>query len=153
MRKEAVLEAKSLLQDGEIAVLSTNSNSMEGYPFGSMVQFLSLENGNICLFISDLAQHTKNLSKDNKLSLTVLQKDKLGAANAARITLLGQAKRKPRQDSLESITLFCQKYRDAEQYAELGDFYIWEIDVERVRFIAGFGQIFWLEKEEWYEES
>lgn len=150
MRKEALLEAKNLLKDGEIAVLSTHSNNMKGYPFGSMVQYLYLENGNLALFISDLAQHTKNLVEDDKLSLVVLDKTKLGAANAARITLLGNAKRKDRKSSQDIIAEFCAKYRDAEQYAELGDFYIWEINVSRVRFIGGFGQIFWLERDEWY---
>jgi putative heme iron utilization protein len=150
MRKDALLEAKTLLKEGEIAVLSTHSNTMKGYPFGSMVQYLFLENGNLALFISDLAQHTKNLVEDDKLSLVVLDKTKLGAANAARITLLGNAKRKDRKASKDIIAEFCAKYRDAEQYAELGDFYIWEIAITRVRFIGGFGQIFWLEHDEWY---
>lgn len=150
MRKEALLEAKALLDAGEIGVLSTHSNTVKGYPFGSMVQYLYLDNGNIALFISDLAQHTKNLDEDNKLSLVVLDKGKLGAANAARITLLGTAKRIERKASEDIIAGFCAKYRDAEQYAQLGDFYIWEIEIARVRFIGGFGQIFWLEHDEWY---
>ncbi|CCQ12493.1 Putative heme iron utilization protein [Pseudoalteromonas luteoviolacea B = ATCC 29581] len=150
MRKQAIEEAKALLDNSEIGVLSTHSNNMKGYPFGSMVQLLSLDNGNLALFISDLAQHTKNLNQDPRLSITVLDKQQLGTANAPRITLVGNAQQLKRSDSSDIITAFCDKFIDAQQYAELGDFHIWEIEIERIRFIGGFGKIFWLEKAEWY---
>ncbi|MFC3032427.1 HugZ family protein [Pseudoalteromonas fenneropenaei] len=150
MRKQAVNDAKALLTDADIAVLSTNSNTMPGFPFGSMVQFLLLESGDLCLFISDLAQHTKNLAADGKLSLTVIEREQLGSANAARLTVMGRATQLARSESLVEIASFCEKYRDAEQYAMMGDFNIWLINIERLRFIGGFGQIFWLERDEWY---
>ncbi|CAM4253484.1 HugZ family protein [Pseudoalteromonas byunsanensis] len=150
MQQQTLLAAKQLLSQSSLAVLSTLSKAMPGYPFGSTVHFISDASGGVYLFISDLAQHTKNLSLSPKLSLTVFASDLTQTADASRLTLLADAKKLAKADSQSLIEQFVQQIPSASQYAQLADFYIWQLDIVRVRFISGFGEIFWLEKDQWH---
>lgn len=40
-------------------------------------------------------------------------------------------------------------YPEAASYRNAHDFQLWQLDVVRVRYIGGFGKIFWLEQNEW----
>ncbi|WP_105167719.1 HugZ family pyridoxamine 5'-phosphate oxidase [Pseudoalteromonas sp. T1lg23B] len=153
MQQQTVLAAKQLLNQSNLAVLSTLSVTMPGFPFGSTVHFISDASTRVYLFISDLAQHTKNLSQCCKLSLTVFAENHAQNAAASRLTLLATAKKLARADSMSLIEQFVQQIPDAAQYAQLADFHIWQLDIVRARFISGFGEIFWLEQTQWYNSS
>lgn len=152
MRTHALTEAKQLLKSAQMAVLSTHSNTLPGFPFGSTVQFYANDSGQVFLFISDIAQHAKNLTHNNKLSLTVFEQTNSDNPQMSRLTLVAEATKYPRSKSQHLIEQFVEHFPTAEQYKELTDFHIWQIDMVRARFIAGFGKIFWLEKEEWQDE-
>ena len=152
MRQQALIEAKQLLANAKMAVLSTHSNTLPGFPFGSTVQFFANASGQVYLFISDIAQHAKNLSHDNKLSLTVFEQQDSDDPQISRLTLVAEATKFARDDSEHLIAQFVEHFPSAEQYKDLSDFHIWELNMVRARFIAGFGKIFWLERDEWITE-
>ncbi|MGC0119287.1 HugZ family protein [Pseudoalteromonas piscicida] len=150
MRETAINEAKALCQNHKSAFLSTFSNNQKGFPFSSIAQYVFLEDNHFYFFISDIAQHTKNLAKHPALSFIVLGDGAVEDVENARVTILGHAHKLPRADSESLIAQFVIKHEKAQQYAMLGDFHLWRIEVARVRYVGGFGRAFWLEKQEWY---
>ncbi|NJN46497.1 MAG: DUF2470 domain-containing protein [Candidatus Competibacteraceae bacterium] len=60
----------------------------------------------------------------------------------ARLTLLGQATKI--SDRTQYRTDYLAKHPQAERYIDFADFNFYRIQVERVRYIAGFGRMGWL---------
>lgn len=136
-------DARSLLVSGEFAVLSTLSQEVPGFPFGSVTPYCLDTRGRPVILISELAQHTRNLKADDKASLLVFAGgDDVQAS--ARLTLLG---RMAPVVANEVAALAERYYRHFPQcrghHTEL-DFSFWTMTVERARFIGGFGRIHWL---------
>ncbi|KAF7774284.1 hypothetical protein PCIT_a0704 [Pseudoalteromonas citrea] len=153
MRDQALIEAKNQLHSSSVAVLSTHSQTLVGYPFGSTVQFVCNDDNNVYLFISDIAQHAKNLTANSALSLTVFNQTSDDDPQTARLTLVGDATKLTKIQSAPYLNAFVEKYPTAQEYMTLKDFNMWRISIVRARFIAGFGKIFWLEKNEWYTQT
>ena len=63
MNTEITRKARQLLHYESYGVLATHSNSIKGYPFGSIVPYIYEQNGYLVIYISELAEHTKNLRK------------------------------------------------------------------------------------------
>ena len=150
MRQEALANAKLQVSKSHVAVVSTISKNMAGYPFGSVTPYMLDSDGKVYMYISDIAQHARNLHEDNKLSLTIYNQAESGDQNEnARITLVGDASIVEGDKHEEILNRYVKLYPEAESYASAHDFNIWQVDVKRVRYIAGFGKIFWLEQAEW----
>ena len=60
MREQALNDARTLVYKTNAGVMSTISNNLRGYPFGSVTPYMCDEQGRVYFFISDIAQHTKN---------------------------------------------------------------------------------------------
>ena len=89
-------EAVAFYRSDKIAVLSTISKKYEGYPFGSFVTYVSGWDRTTFLYLSDLADHTKNLKNDHKSCITIFKKNESGdVQNSARLTLIGDLKKVP----------------------------------------------------------
>lgn len=150
MRTQALAEAKLQVRKSHVAVVSTLSKNMAGYPFGSVTPYMSDSNGKIYLYISDIAQHSRNLNEDSKLSITVFSQSDSGDQNEhARVTIVGDASVVEGDAHDELLDRYIKLFPEAESYKQAHDFKLWQIEVKRVRYIGGFGKIFWLEKEEW----
>ncbi|MCP5424544.1 MAG: DUF2470 domain-containing protein [Gammaproteobacteria bacterium] len=135
--------ARTLVATQAHGVLST-LRSDDGYPYGSVVDYLPLINGNIVLLLSDLAEHRKYLSRDPRASLLIAPgMDGVDQLAENRLTLLGQAT--PVDDRLRYRADYLVKHPQASQYIDFSDFNFFCLQVERVRFIAGFGRMGWLE--------
>jgi putative heme iron utilization protein len=64
-------EARRYLRRQRYGVLSTLSKKLDGYPFGSMVPFMLDHAARPVIYISRLAEHTKNIDADSRASLLV----------------------------------------------------------------------------------
>ena len=154
-KQQSIKNARSLLRQSELAVLSTHSKAHEGYPFGSVSTYMSTVNGDAIFYISNLAQHTKNLFENNKMCLTVFSGGEGEKASdedpnaGARLSLLGQATQI--KDSEEDVIKqrFFKLYPDSRRYQVLNDFNFFKLETEGVRFIGGFGDINWFSKDAW----
>ena len=154
MRSQALSEARLLVRQSDTAVISTISHNLRGYPFGSVSPFISDNQGWLYFYISDIAQHSKNLTLDSRLSVTVFTKGEGGDQNTqARVTVVGDAYPLQAEEAEHALARYCQRYPEAEGYAKAHDFKMWRMDIKRVRYIGGFGRIFWLETEEWMSED
>lgn len=146
-RIAAAREARQLAQSNDTAVLSTISKKLMGYPFGSVSPFMLTSEGQVVFYVSDIAQHARNLSVDNRLSITVFDAAERGDQNTqGRLTLTGNARFLVDQSLGE---LYFQRFPDALSYRNAHDFKFWQMDVEHIRYIGGFGKIFWINPPEW----
>lgn len=150
MRKQAVTDAKNLLRSVGVGVISSHSNNLKGYPFGSVTPYLCGSDGSVYFYISDIAQHAKNLTIDQRMSITVFEQVESGDQNTnGRVTVVGDAVPVESEQQEQIIDQYVRLYPEAESYRQAHDFKMWRLDVKRVRYIGGFGKIFWLEQEEW----
>jgi len=137
---EAARTLTAAYGQGVLSTLSTD----DGYPYGSVVDYLPVANGDVVLLISDLAEHQHYLSRDPRVSLVIAP----GLGNPdmlaeARLTLLGQATKI--SDRTQYLADYLAKHPQAELYIDFADFNFYHISVERVRYIAGFGRMGWLD--------
>lgn len=143
----AAWQAAALARTQRAGVLSTLSRRHAGHPFGSVVPYVVLPDGALAIYISDLAEHTKNLFADPRAALTVFDpQDLAGDAQAgARLTLLASAARVPEPD-VEAVAARYEGYfPKAASYRNAHDFAYFTLRCERARYIGGFGDIHWLD--------
>lgn len=127
--------------------LATLSARMPGYPYASALPFVLDEQHCPAFLISRLAEHTNNLVADGRASLLVSGSDDDDVLQTARLTLVGDVRRFEPSDEL--LARYLRYQPAAQQYLALGDFMFFRFTPQRARFVAGFGRIGWVEKEEW----
>lgn len=145
MKAEAGAEARALLLEGYQGVLSTHSQEMPGYPFGSVAPYCLDGAGRPLLLISELAQHTKNLRADPRCSFIVVAYGEDIQVNA-RLTLVGECE--PLLDEADIAAAADRYYRyfpDATDFHRIHDFRFFRLEPRRCRYIGGFGRIHWVE--------
>lgn len=128
-------------------VLSTHSVEVEGYPFGSVTPYCLDYDFSPVILISDLAQHTKNIKSNENVCLTIIQdSDQTNKQNKGRLSFLGRAQK---VENPEFIKLrYLNYFPSAAAYFETHSFDFYKIIPTRIRFIGGFGKIYWIEKED-----
>ncbi|MEK6300800.1 MAG: DUF2470 domain-containing protein [Acidobacteriota bacterium] len=141
---DQALTARRLLYRQSFGVLSTHSIDVEGYPFGSIAPYTLDYDGQPGILISEIAQHTRNIKHNNKVSLTVFDPQAEDPQAGSRLTWIGDAEAiDPSETDIRERYL--RYFPSAESYFETHDFSFYRIRLRRARFIGGFGQIFWIE--------
>ena len=140
--KLAIEPAIQLLHGAAYSTLATQSMQLPGYPYATVVPSVLDEQHRPLLLISALAEHTKNLLADPRVSLSLLEPGAGNVQTAARITLLGDAERFDPDELLQARYL--RYLPEAEQYLQL-DFMFFRIVPKRLRHIAGVGRMGWLQ--------
>lgn len=145
--QHAINDATLLLRQQHSGVLSTISVSVTDFPFGSITPFLLNGNGDIVIYASDIAQHAKNIHANSKVSLFIHDVSEEDSQASARVTVLGNASADEvsEADQQRYFRLFPQ----AKTYVEAHDFRFYLIKTIRVRYIGGFGEIYWLPEDFW----
>jgi len=139
-------EARQFLRSTHNGILSTISAKFEGYPFGSVAPFVLDYDGRPLILISTLAEHTRNIDANCKVSLLVFSAAEDLQANA-RLTLIGDAERIDKNDPLLRAR-YLRYFPSAEQYFAAHDFYFYRIQIRQARYIGGFGKISWVASKE-----
>lgn len=133
--------ARCLLRAHRYGVLSTLSKKFDGHPFGSIAPYLTDHDGSVLLFISEMAEHTKNLRDDARVSLITHDQNDPRIQTQGRITVIGDA------TPLEGREPYAERWLrylpETEHLFALGDFSFFRIQPRSVRHIAGFGQARW----------
>jgi len=138
------LTARRLLNHQSVGVLSSHSIDVEGYPFGSIAPYALNYESEPTILISDIAQHTRNIKQNNKVSLTVFDQCVDDPQSHGRLTWIGDAESIDPND-MATRERYLRYFPSAESYFETHDFSFYRIRLRRARFIGGFGQIFWIE--------
>lgn len=142
--ESAAKAARSLLASQRHGVLSTISVDLPGYPFGSITPYAVSHQGEPVILISTLAQHTKNILADARVSLTIHDATATDVQASGRLTWVGDASAVDPADQA-ARDRYMRYFPDAESYFQAHDFDLYRIALRRARFIGGFGQIHWLE--------
>lgn len=145
-------EALQFLRTTQSGVLSTFSVKFSGYPFGSVAPFVLDHSGQPVILISAIAEHTKNIIANSKVSLLVFSGDDDLQANA-RLTIIGEAVQIDKEDNMQregalAYTNLRARYLrylpQAASYFDMHDFHFYRIEIAQVRYIAGFGKMGWV---------
>jgi hypothetical protein len=143
----AAIDARKFLCSTRSAVLSTHSARFEGYPFGSIAPFVLDHAGNPLILISTIAEHTKNIQKDPRVSLIAFDPAAPDMQAGGRLTLLGDAVVTDKQDGVLRAR-YLRYFPMAEQYFDMHDFLFHRIEIKQARYIGGFGNIHWIAGDE-----
>lgn len=137
------LEARKFLRSTRSGILSTHSTRCEGYPFGSVAPFVLDHNCQPIILISNIAEHTKNIAANPKVSLLVFAGAEDLQANA-RLTLLGEAVKIYKDDDADLRMRYLRYLPQAASYFDMHDFSFYRIHIHQARYIGGFGKMSWL---------
>ena len=119
----------------------------EGYPYGSFVT-VAFDEGNAVFLISALAEHTKNLERDPRASLLVAESGADDPLANGRVTMLGLCTR-VEGDGGRARAAFLAVHPSAAYYADFRDFAFWNLRVNAIRYIGGYGRMSWISQEDW----
>lgn len=138
-----VTEAKQFLRTTRNGILSTFSAKFSGYPFGSVAPYVLDHDASLIILISTIAEHTKNIIQNPKVSLVLLAGEEDLQANA-RLTLLGEAALADK-NNVFLRERYLRYHPQAAGYFDMHDFHFYRIRITHARYIAGFGKMGWLE--------
>ena len=136
-------EARKFLRSTRSGVLSTHSARAEGYPFGSVAPFVLDHDCQPIILISNIAEHTKNIIVNPKVSLLAFAGAEDLQANA-RLTLLGEAVKIFKDADADLRTRYLRYLPQAAGYFDMHDFSFYRIHIHQARYIGGFGRMSWL---------
>src|SRR5215813_926973 len=138
-------EIREILSRERTGVLSTLSVKEAGWPFGSITPYALFGSGEPILLISDIAEHTRNLRHDARVSLLVQDSGAIAKPQAgARITLMGYAIPVPPPYLDHARRLYSSSFPDSVDYFSAHDFSLYSIVPTQIRYIGGFGDIHWV---------
>jgi hypothetical protein len=136
-----------LLHGATFGSLATQSTQMPGYPFASILPFVLDEQNRPLFLISRLAEHTKNLIADCRASFLVHSLDGQNVLTSERVSLLGDVVRVDTPPEL--VARYVRYQPDAAQFLALGDFAFFQFSPKGARYVAGFGQMGWVNETDW----
>jgi heme iron utilization protein len=132
--------ARLLARSRTRAALAT---SMHGAPYASLVLVAVDPDASPLLLLSDLAQHSRNIAFDPRVSLLLdATEGHPDPLTGPRLTLLGRAQ--PTDDP-RCLARFVAHHPASAAYAGFRDFHLYRVVVERGHLVAGFGRIEWID--------
>ncbi|MFM7344381.1 MAG: HugZ family protein [Tagaea sp.] len=145
--EDALAHARHLVRSKDKAVLAVLARAgvpEAGGPYASLVQVAFDHDGAPLLLISTLADHTKNLHADPRVSLLFDGTEGLAEPlTGARVSLQGVAA--PTTDERHAAR-YLARFPGAALYAGFKDFAFWRVAPGRAHQVAGFGKISWFER-------
>lgn len=136
-----------LLHSASHVCLATQSTQLEGFPYATALPFVLDAQQRPLILISTLAEHTRNLMQDGRVSLLLNDSSGAQLLQGARMTLLGQMTQVEVEQAVQARYL--RYLPDAARYLALGDFRFFRLQHHRTRYIGGFGQMGWVEADAW----
>jgi putative heme iron utilization protein len=138
-RQSAAEGARTIAASSNAAMLATLTAA--GDPWASFVTY-GLLDGAPVLCVSSLAEHGRNLLADHRASLAIVAPSTDPDPQAwGRVTLAGVAKRPSGDEHTAARAAHLAAVPAAETYIDFGDFVLWVLRVERVRWYGGYGRM------------
>jgi putative heme iron utilization protein len=151
-RKERKMEfeARKLVRACQSGSLATTDRE-DGSPYVSLCAYASDFAGNLIFLLSDLADHTKNIAKESRVSFLCEQASHLSNPQAGpRVTLVGKV---DKMDAEDASSIFTQIHPSAKMYAGFGDFNFYRLTVEKAHYVGGFGKAVWINAADYLGDS
>ena len=142
--------AYALFQQEASAVLCSLHAGHDGWPFGSIVPYAVLPSGDAVVFLSDIAEHTKNVQRDPRVSLFLADPAARERPQAgARMSMLARARMAENSEEKAAEAAYFARFPGAQAMRSAHGFRVWVLAVERIRWIAGFGEMGWIDRQQW----
>ncbi|CAH9138905.1 unnamed protein product [Cuscuta epithymum] len=146
------LAVRNLMEQARFAHLCTLMSRMhhrrEGYPFGSLVDFVADPMGHPILLLSPLAIHTRNLLGDPRCTLVVQVPGWTGLSNA-RVTMFGDIYPLPEDQQEWAHKQFIMKHQQGPSQQWANFCYFRMNNISDIYFIGGFGTVAWVDAKEY----
>ena len=128
--------ARNLLRAADHGTLATLRG--DGTPFASLAAIATDGRGEPLLLLSELAEHTRNIQIDPRVSLMVEEvRHRPNPQTKARVTVVGRLE----QTSVDRDgRRYLTRHPSASLYAGFGDFSFWRLTMSSAHFVAGFGR-------------
>lgn len=136
------IAARQLLRAHRYGALGTLSKKYDGHPFCSITPYLVDHDGSLLILISALAEHTKNIRHDPRVSLITHNQEDPHIQTQGRLTVLGTATLETQREQAGSRYL--RYFPEAQTYYDMPDFEFYRIAPLALRYIGGFGDIHWV---------
>jgi heme iron utilization protein len=118
------------------------ATSLNGAPYASLVLFAVDVDASPLLLLSDLAQHSRNIAFDPRVSLLLdATEGHADPLTGPRLTLLGRAQQ---IGDARCLKRFVSHHPSSVTYAGFRDFHLYRVAVQRAHIVAGFGRIDWI---------
>jgi putative heme iron utilization protein len=131
------------------ALATTLAGEPDGGPYVSLVALACDLDASPLLLLSDLAQHSRNIAADRRVSLLFdggrLEVPAADPLAEPRLSLAGEA---VRVENPRLLARFTARHPTAVQYAGFGDFHLYRVTIGCGHLVAGFGRISWVEAAE-----
>jgi putative heme iron utilization protein len=138
-RPTAAEEARTIAASTNIGTLATLS--ADGHPWASFVTY-GLLGGAPVLCVSNLADHGRNLAADPRASIAIVapgtQSDPLASG---RVTLAGTVAAPSGVERAAAREAHLSAVAAAKYYIDYSDFTLWVLQVQRVRWVGGYGRM------------
>lgn len=147
-RRQACALVRRLLRGADRAVLGTAmaATQLQGWPYASLVMLTIDHDLSPLLLLSDLAEHTRNFRRDDRVSLAI---DGTGGLDVpltgSRVTVIGRI---AQEDDPRRRARYLARHPAAAQFAGFGDFHLFRVALERAHLVAGFGRARWVKAPE-----
>lgn len=143
-------DARRKILESRTAVLGTLQvgEELDGWPYASVVPFALTPRGEPFVLIASIAQHTRNIKADSRVSFFLRSEGASGDEAQAewRLCLMGRmaevAGDDPEHEALSARYL--ERVPAAEEYRATHGFAFYRMSIEAARFIGGFGHMGWL---------
>lgn len=141
--------SRRIIRAADRATLATTARKGKGgvggpWPYASLVLPACDYDVSPLLLISDLADHTRNLRQDSRVSLLY---DGTGGLEdpltGPRVGLQGEAEEIEKGCPL--LERYLRRYPAAQVYAGFADFHLFRVHPVRAHLVAGFGRIDWID--------
>lgn len=142
-------QARELLHRHTYGVLSSHSLQLPGYPHASVMPYVIDQKGNVVILISRLAQHTRNVQKDGRVSLFVLEAAAPDVQASRRLSLACDAEQVSSEQVDAMARLYYERFPHCEGYHKQLDFEFYALKIRHVSFISGFARVLQFEADEW----
>lgn len=134
-------DVRALMRQTDRASLATSM--ADGSPYASLVLLALDLDASPLLLLSNLAEHSRNIARDSRLSLLIDGTAGLDdPLTGSRATLTGSV---AIADAPHLLARFTSRHPSAAGYAGFADFHLYRMQVSRAHLVAGFGRIRWIE--------
>lgn len=140
LRNDPASTGRRLMRSADRATLAT---VQQGWPYASLVLVALDHSASPLLLLSNLAEHTKNIKREPRISL--MFDGTAGLADpltGARVTVQGEISATA---DAQLRARFLARHPSAAAYAGFADFSLYRVAVARAHLVAGFGRIDWIE--------
>ena len=139
VRPSAAEEARTIAASTNTGTLATLT--ADGDPWASFVTY-GLLAGAPVLCVSNLAEHGRNLAGDPRASIAIVARQRDADPLAGgRVTLAGAVVEPTGDERVAARDAHLSAVAAAKYYIDYGDFSLWVLRVQRVRWVGGYGRM------------